>query len=350
MSMQTTADRHLPLVKLLWLGLGIAAAAAVITQVHELSRIAGAIASARWEFIALAATVEAAFVLNLALFYASSFRANRVRAATGRFLLLTSASHFVNLVSKTGGIGGIALYLREGRRTGESAARITAGYFTAYVLGYLAYFTVLIAALVLLYVRGSLSTAEAVAAGAIFAIVMALGGAAALGMRSEASLERMYGLATRPLNLAARMLRRPQVVDRAAAREHAAELYDAIAHMKQHPRSYVVPAAHALGVELLGVAVLYLVALALHADISFELALAAYAISLLFSMIAIKPAGLGFVEASLSVLLVSFGVGQTEAIAVALGFRLFDFWLPVALGALSLRLLRAAPDDRGEAR
>ena len=61
-----------------------------------------------------------------------------------------------------------------------------------------------------------------------------------------------------------------------------------------------------------------------------------FLVSLLFSFVAFTPAGLGFVEASLAVILISFGVDQASAIAIALVFRLFDFWLPVAIGALSL--------------
>ena len=71
-----------------------------------------------------------------------------------------------------------------------------------------------------------------------------------------------------------------------------------------------MPFLHALGIELLAAALLYLMAHAVHADITVRQALSAYAISLLFSLVAITPSGLGFVEVSLSVLLVSFGVRE----------------------------------------
>jgi uncharacterized membrane protein YbhN (UPF0104 family) len=41
-----------------------------------------------------------------------------------------------------------------------------------------------------------------------------------------------------------------------------------------------------------------------------------------------------------SLLLVSFGIERDTAIAAALGYRVFQFWLPVALGAASLPVLR----------
>lgn len=343
--MQTAAGRRqFSLTTLLWLVLFAAAAVAVATNLGELRKIGESFRSARWGFVAAAAVFEALFVVNLAMFYASTFRASRMHAGVRRFVLLTSASHFVNLVSKTGGLGGIALYLREARRTGDPPARVSAAYLTAYVLGYFAYFWVLVAALVLLYARGSLRPPEAAAAAIILAIIATAAVAIAAGLRSEASLERLYLLAGRPLNMAARLLRRPPIVHRETAHETVSELYEAVGHVRRHPVHYALPMAHALGVEVISAGMLYLIARALHADIGVDAALAGYAISLLFSMIAITPAGLGFVEASLSVLLVSFGVPRHDAITIALGYRLFEFWLPVLLGAIALRVL-----GRGEA-
>jgi uncharacterized membrane protein YbhN (UPF0104 family) len=56
-----------------------------------------------------------------------------------------------------------------------------------------------------------------------------------------------------------------------------------------------------VGIELLSVATLFVVAMALHAHLSLGLATAGYALSLLASILSITPAGLGFVEASLAV-------------------------------------------------
>lgn len=344
--MQTAAGRPgLSLTTVLWLVVLLAAAIAVATNIGELRRIGDAFRSAQWGYVAAAAAVEAAFVLNLALFYVSTFRASRVRAGVGRFVLLTSASYFVNLVSKTGGLGGIALYLREAKRTGEPQARVSAAYLTAYVIGYAAYLCVLVVTLLLLWARGSLRPAEIAAAAVILGIIVAAGLVLAVGLRSEAALGRLYLLAAYPANAAARLFRRAPFIDRCAARETVGELYEAVDHVKRNPRRYALPFAHALGVEVISAAMLFLIARALHANISVQAALAGYTISLLFSMVAITPSGLGFVEVSLSVLLVSFGLTRADAIAVALGYRLFEFWLPVLLGAVALQALRRGPAE-----
>jgi uncharacterized protein (TIRG00374 family) len=334
------AHRHMPIARILWIVALAVMAFGVATHVGELRQVWRAIQAADRRYLVAATGIEIVFVLNLALFYTSTFRASRVKATHGRFLLLTTASHFVNIISKSGGLGGIALYLREGRRFGESSVRITAAYLTAYVLGYVAYFAVLITALILLYLRGSLQTAEVAASLAILGIVVVSAVIMVAGLRSEAALERLYLLAARPLNMIARLLRRAPFVDRETAIETVRELYDAVTHVKRNPAAYIVPFAHALLVEVVSVATLYVVARSLHAEVRFETALVGYAVSLLFAMVAVTPGGVGFVEASLGVLLVSFGVDRHTAIAVALVYRFYEFWIPLALGAIALQLLR----------
>src|SRR5512141_2932748 len=135
--MQTeTAPTHVPVVRILWIVLLGATIVAIALNGGELRQVWRAARAADRRYLAAAMGIEVIFILNLALFYTSTFRASRVQAAHGRFILLTSAAHFVNIISKSGGLGGIALYLNEGRRSGASSARITAAYLTAYVLGY----------------------------------------------------------------------------------------------------------------------------------------------------------------------------------------------------------------------
>jgi uncharacterized protein (TIRG00374 family) len=331
--------RRVSLVGLLWLALLIAVAIAVATNLHEARQIARELRTAQPSFVAAAVGVEALFVLNLTFFHVTTFRATDLHASPWRFVLITQASYFVNLVSKTAGIGGIAFYLQEARRTGQSVARVSAAYMAAYVLGYAAFLVVLSTALILLYVEGSLTKAELIASGIIAAIIIVAGAVPVAAISSRRALERVYLLAVGPLNRIAWLLRRPPLVDVESARASATDLYDAITFVRKRPAKYLLPFLHALGVEVLAATLLYLMAHAVHANINVQQALSAYAISLLFSLVAITPSGLGFVEVSLSVLLVSFGVERNTAIAAAIGYRAFEFWLPVVLGAASLPVL-----------
>lgn len=67
---------------------------------------------------------------------------------------------------------------------------------------------------------------------------------------------------------------------------------------------------------------------------------AAYGIANVLAVIPITPGGLGFVEASLPLVLTSFGVVKNVSLLGVLGWRLVNFWLPIPVGALCYVSLR----------
>ena len=67
---------------------------------------------------------------------------------------------------------------------------------------------------------------------------------------------------------------------------------------------------------------------------------AAYGIANVLAVIPITPGGLGFVEASLPLVLTSFGVVKNVSLLGVLGWRLVNFWLPIPVGAISYVSLR----------
>jgi uncharacterized protein (TIRG00374 family) len=67
---------------------------------------------------------------------------------------------------------------------------------------------------------------------------------------------------------------------------------------------------------------------------------AAYGIANVLAVIPITPGGLGFVEASLPLVLTSFGVVKNISLLAVLGWRLVNFWLPIPVGAICYLSLR----------
>jgi hypothetical protein len=73
--------------------------------------------------------------------------------------------------------------------------------------------------------------------------------------------------------------------------------------------------------------------------------LVAYGVGNVLAAIPITPGGLGLVEASVPILLASFGVSGSKALLGVLAWRLVNFWLPIPVGAgayVSLRVGHAA--------
>jgi uncharacterized protein (TIRG00374 family) len=76
----------------------------------------------------------------------------------------------------------------------------------------------------------------------------------------------------------------------------------------------------------------------------FEL-FAAYGIANVLAVIPLTPGGLGVVDASAPLLLVSFGLQRNPATLAVLAWRLVNFWLPIPVGAaayISLRVPRGS--------
>jgi len=67
--------------------------------------------------------------------------------------------------------------------------------------------------------------------------------------------------------------------------------------------------------------------------------LVAYSVAGLFGIVGFLPGGLGFVEVSLSAVLIGFGASGVTAAATVMLYRLFELWLPVVIGGgLAYRL------------
>lgn len=257
-------------------------------------------------------------------------------------LPVTLAAHVLNLVTKSGAMAGLVAFDRSGRRRGQAPGRVAAAYLLAGLLGELAFVAVLAAGLALVWADGQLTGAEA-AAGAVFSVYLAARTAllaAALGSRSRARR-----LVAAPYRWWAR-IRRQDAAGAAAAETRADELHDAVALLRRRPGAVVPAAAAALAAEAAGVALLWTVLAAVGASHSLATAVVGYALSVLFAIVGFLPGGLGFVEVSLGAVLVSSGIGAARATAAVALYRLFELWLPVAVGAMAARRLavRRAPD------
>jgi uncharacterized protein (TIRG00374 family) len=74
--------------------------------------------------------------------------------------------------------------------------------------------------------------------------------------------------------------------------------------------------------------------------------LVAYGVATAIAVIPLTPGGIGIFEVAMLATLALLGVGSEAAIPI-LGYRLFNFWLPIPLAAVFYPTLRRAGRDRG---
>jgi uncharacterized protein (TIRG00374 family) len=119
----------------------------------------------------------------------------------------------------------------------------------------------------------------------------------------------------------------------------ADELFDSLQLVRGRVRVLLPAVGHALATEVIAAGILWTCAQAVGASLGPLQSLVAYSVASLFGIVGFLPGGIGFVEVSLSAVLVGFGTAGVTAAATVVLYRLFEWWLPVAIGgALAHRL------------
>jgi uncharacterized protein (TIRG00374 family) len=317
------------------------AVAVVVANRSELPQAWGVLRSADPAWLALAALCSGLFMVDLAAKQAAAQRVVGLEGRTVSLLPVAQAGNFLNLVTKSGGMAGLAAFTGAARKRGLRRGPVVAAYMIVAVLDMVAFGVVLVAALVGLAVNGHFGTSDAVAA-AVFAVYLSVTvGSVGAAFRSRASVRAVFALPRRITTAARRALGRPSK-EPADDHERADELYDSIEELRRHPRGLWAPALAALAVDLLGIAQLWAVLLAVGAAPSPSVPLVAYCVSTLFGIVGFLPGGLGFVELSLGGVLVQLGIPVAVGAAAVVLFRLTEFWVPLAVGSLAARRVLVA--------
>jgi uncharacterized membrane protein YbhN (UPF0104 family) len=227
---------------------------------------------------------------------------------------LTATSYSGNKFAKSGGLVGLAVHLHDARRRQLDPTRTIAAYIVITLSG--AFGAIGLGALVLATVglpSFLAALVAAVATGWITAMLWSRGGT--------------------PRSIVRRR------VDRAAGRfgSHVDidDLGVACRSIAGARRQLAWVGVHAVIGKLLGAVLLALVLRGLDVTaLDTGATIRLYALTLAAAALGPLPAGLGTTEASLAAMLVAAGVDPATGLAVAMAFRAFDLWLPVALGGL----------------
>lgn len=309
-----------------------AAAVFVVTKRAELPAAWKATQNASLPWLLVAGVLSVSIVANLAGLQARSQGLLGVRRPFRRTFRVTASGHFLNLVTKSGGMAGVTGFNTDSRRRGLSVERTTAGYILAELSTHLGFTVVLLVSVPVMAHDGKLSTGDLVAMG-VFAVLTGLfvAGVIAAG-RSQQSIRRLHAMPLRIRNRVATKLGRPALA--ASSDHHAADdLHTAVVLARQHHSGLWPLAIHAIGYPVIGVLLMWVVLQASGVRHGFGIALVTYAIGTTFSIVGFLPGGIGFTELSMAATLSSYGLAAGRTAAVVGLYRLFDLWLPLFGGA-----------------
>jgi phosphatidylglycerol lysyltransferase len=144
----------------------------------------------------------------------------------------------------------------------------------------------------------------------------------------------------RLVNTAGRRFKRPSLFPESWAESNTNQFVEAALAIAANPQRLGRLLVIALAAHLINLSSLHSVFLAFHQPVGFGLLIPAYAVGILFWIVAITPQGIGVVEGVMALVITSLGVPAERSLVIALAFRSLTFWLPLVVGFVFLQRVR----------
>jgi hypothetical protein len=232
--------------------LGVAAVVGVVGVLVWVSRAelpaAGrALAAARGDWLLVGTLVLVLWWIVWLLLYLACRRVTGVGgyAEATRLAPVAVGAVALNLVVKSGGLAGLALFALDGRRRGTPAGRVAGAYVLAAVLADVAFAVTLGAAVVVVWVDGQLTRAELGAVGVFLVFLVVRLAVVFVAFRDRALLRRLWTLPARAWD---RLCGRSA---RAYDTAPADEFFDVVTLVRSRPGAALPALVYAVGIELL---------------------------------------------------------------------------------------------------
>lgn len=331
----------------LWVLAPILLLLAVIFQVAELQTLGRIFAGAHPGWLVAALLLQAGFALNQGAFYQAVFALLDTAVPLSTAVWLSLVMAFGSLATPMGTTAGMVIFVTAARDRGLPTSRAFLSSVGYYLFDYVAFLVVLLIGMLVLVSRRDLSPAELIVIG-LFTLGVGTAGAVALRvLLAPAILSRLVVRVAAIVNRASGWVRRRPVFDRERVAEWVAELETVLGVVRRHPRRAARPMLHAFLLQCIGLGTLAVVFRAIGYAMHPGVLVAGYAVGTFFMVASITPSGVGVTEGAMIVTFTSLGVPLETAVAGALLFRLFGFWLPMLAGFLSLHMLPARATGPG---
>jgi phosphatidylglycerol lysyltransferase len=325
----------------------VAAAWALTTHLSSFSELARTAASGSWEWLAIAALLQAGYYACYTFTLQAAFRAVGIRRPFAETLGVILASIFVGTVTPAGAAAGTALIVDDSTRRGHSGGRSAAAVVLFELADFAGFGVVLVAGLGYLLVARRLQGFEVVSAGVFLGIVAAFAGILVIAGSRPHVVATVFEWLERVSAWVSARLRKesPAPWAQLAASDFAASA----ALIRRRPASAGGAWSIAVAGHVFDVLSLFAIGAAFGWRGTTAL-LAAYAVGVVVWLTSFVPQGVGLVEGAMALVLISFAVPTATAAAIVLVFRGLTFWLPFACGFVALRAVRTfAPDPEQRA-
>jgi uncharacterized protein (TIRG00374 family) len=314
----------------------------IITQIQDFGSILDTIRRSELRFLLIAARVQGIWLVNVAALYRAIYRVLGIEESLKQMTLIAAAANFVNVVTPTAGVGGMAIFISEARRKDYSRGRTTVASAMYVLFDYAGFLMVLALGLIVLFRRDQLQMTELGATAILLVVAFAIAALLYLGMYSERRLGRFLAWSATKINHIVLLFQRDKTHEYLSvtrAYTYAHDIAEGMRELRGKPRKLIVPMLLALSSKVLLIIVLFLVFMAFGVPPSLGTLIAGFSIAFLFTIVSPTPAGVGFVEGALTLALISFYIPASDAAVIAIAYRGVTFWLPLLFGMVAIRWL-----------
>ena len=312
-----------------------------VSNFASLERVAFAVRQGNWTILGIAIAFVGLWLVNLAALYRAIYRGLGVHEQFVPLLVVSTASMFVNVVTPGGLLGGVALFVDQASRRGYSVAKATLVGLLQLVFDLLAFAVVLVAGLGVLFRRHDLTPTTLTASIILFSVAALLLFLFILGLQSGEKLSRALAGIARIVNRLLRPVLKKDYLSEENAVERGMEAAGGLKEMRASPGKLIMPFLLALNGKAIQMVIFWMIFVAFKVEHSAGMIVSGFCIAFLFMVVSPSPVGIGVVETLLPLTLNAMFVPLDAAVVITLTYRGLTFWLPMALGMLSVRFVNA---------
>ncbi|NJD59641.1 MAG: flippase-like domain-containing protein [Anaerolineae bacterium] len=312
----------------------------VISRFSDITKIAETLMQGQWQWVVAAILFMIVYFTTYTGIYHSAFQTVGIQSRLVELIPLTFISIFMNVAAPIGGASGMAVFVDDASRRGQSAAKATVGTLLVMVADFSAFLVVLVTGMIYLFTHHNLKYYESLTAALLLLVIGGLTSFLLLGLWRPLWLRRILSWAQRFANWMARIFNRPAFLEDSWVENNTAEFTEAAIAIAARPALLMQTIGIAFVAHLINLSMLYSLFLAFHQKVHFGMLVAGYAMAILFWIIAVTPQGIGVVEGMMTLVFASLGVPLANATIISLAFRGLTFWIPLAIGFILLRRLK----------
>jgi len=313
----------------------------IILSRNDLERLAAALARGDPLWIGAAVAAQTAYYYLYAAQYKYAFATVEVASQVNELIPVMFASIFVRTLVPSGGASGAVVFVDDAARRGQSPALATEGTLLVLALDLSTMVPLILYSLVYLVASGTLRIYQVIGSVFFIMFIAALITALFTGRWAPGLLERALTMLRVGANHLAHSLGREEVLPPDWPRRTAEDLRRAANDIFSHRQSLLRTAGVATAAQLTNLVTVTFVGLAYGQRLGISTTIAAFSMDAVFSVVAIVPNGLIVAEAVMTEVFSSLGLPFEVALVITLVYRGLSVWLPLLVGFLFLRQVRA---------